>query len=241
MDWSKAKNILIIALLATNIFLLVTYITNNENESSITDHEVLFSVLAGENVFLDTDIPRKYDKMQAVTLTYSDKSDIIEEKLLSAKYVLKDGSQESDYEKMAEKFLQDCGVYNENISFNRLVNEGNRAVARFSNHYKDTEIGGSYVEVVFENGRITDASKQFITAADKSKKKLNVISPEEALLVFMSEKESETSVTIESMDLVFWVNDSTFDGEMLVSDTAFPAWQIVYNDGNIKYIEAYRE
>lgn len=35
MDWTKAKTILIIALLITNIFLLVTYtLSNSDNETS---------------------------------------------------------------------------------------------------------------------------------------------------------------------------------------------------------------
>lgn len=241
MDWSKAKNILIIALLATNIFLLVTYMTNNENESSITDHEVLFSVLEGENVFFDTEMPKRIDRLPAITLTYRDCSDIIGEKLKSEEYVLGDNLNEDYYEKMATKFLKDCELYNDNIRFDSLAREGNRVVVKYNNYYKDIKIGGSCTEIIFENERITDASVQFVAAEEKSKRKLNVISPEEALLIFMSEKDYEKNVTVEDMELVFWVNDSTFDGEMLVSDTAFPAWQISYNNGNIKYIEAYRE
>ena len=244
MDWSKTKNILIVALIATNIFLLFTYITKNEKEASIADMEVLASVLEERNVFVETEIPEYEDKLPAITLTYSDKSEQIVEALRENTYVLDNGphSGEVAHEEMAVKCLKDCGLYSDDIAFAYVEKEEDGiTIARFENMYKDMVIGGSYVDVTFKDGEIVDVSKQFVSVEAASKRKLGIISPEEALLVLMSEKAQEEAVRIAGIELVFWINDSSFESAGLVSDTAFPAWEMTTRDGEVYYIEAYRE
>lgn len=241
MDWSKSKNILIIALIATNIFLLFTYITKNSQESSATNQEVLFTVLEGRNIFVDIELPVKYDKMPAITIAYNnDKDGLIEENLRSSKYSVSKDAGDKDYQRAAEKFLKDCELNSENLIFDSVTQEESTVIVRYRNYYKESMIGDSFVDITFDKGILTDITRQFLTPVEQSKKKLNVISPEEALLIFMSEKETNEEVHVEDMKLVFWVNDSSFDEDALVSDTAFPAWQITYNGGLTTYIDAYK-
>lgn len=241
MDWSKAKNILIIALIATNIFLLITYFAESKNDKSIINEDALITVLKGKNIFIDTEIPEKYEKMPAITIEYNnDKNDLIEKTLVMDKYNVPSGSEEEEYHKIADKFLKDVGVNNENLVFDEVLENKKTNIVKYKNCYKEVVIGDSFVEVTFYDGEIKDVTRQFLTATPQSKKKLKVTSPEEALLMFMTEKNIDEEIYVENMQLVFWVNDSTFDGQSLVSDTAFPTWEVTYNGGLIKYIEAYK-
>lgn len=240
MDWSKAKNILIVALIATNIFLLVTYLTKNETEHKVVDKEVLFAVLEAKNIFVDTEIPDKYKNMPAITIEYNnDKQDLIEKNLKRDIYNISANSKMEAYHKTANQFLRDCQLFNDNLVFDKVVTKGQSTVVRYKNCYKNIAIGDSFMAVTFLDGKIKDATRQLLTPIPKSKK-IKVTSPEEALLMFMSEKDSEDAIHVEKMELVFWINDSGFNGEALVSDTAFPAWEITYNGGKTKYIEAYK-
>lgn len=241
MDWSKAKNILIVALIATNIFLMFTYITKNETEHKIVDKEALFTVLEGRNIFVDTQIPDKYENMPAITIEYNnDKQDLIEKNLKRDIYNISADSRKEAYHKAANQFLKDCQLFNENLVFDKVVIDGKSAVVKYKNCYKEIAIGDSFIKVTFFNGKIQDVTRQLLTPTPRDKKKLKVTSPEEALLMFMSEKDSEEAIHVEKIELVFWVNNSGFDGEALVSDTAFPAWEITYNGGQTKYIDAYK-
>lgn len=241
MDWSKAKNILIVALIATNIFLLFTYVTKNETENKIVDRDVLFSVLKQKNIFVDTEIPDKYENMPAITIEYNnDKQGLIEKTLKQKIYKVEADADEEAYRETADSFLRDCQLGNENLVFDSVDKEESYTVVKYKNSYKQIAIGDSFIKVSFLDGEIKDVTRQRLTLTPQSRKKLKVTSPEEALLMFMSEKDPEEVIHVEKIQLVFWVNDSGFNGESLVSDTAFPAWEITYNGGIIKYIDAYK-
>jgi hypothetical protein len=117
--------------------------------------------------------------------------------------------------------------------------EGDKTIVKYKNRYKGIEIGDSFVACEFVKGKLENVTRHGLNPVGQSKKNLNVISPAEALLIFMSEKETEERIFVEHIELVFWVNNSSFDGETLISDTAFPTWEITYNGGKKQYIEAY--
>ncbi|MHC1723420.1 MAG: two-component system regulatory protein YycI [Aminipila sp.] len=241
MDWSKAKNILIVALIATNIFLLFTYLTKNETDHKIVDKDVLFTVLEGKNIFVDAEIPDKYENMPAITIEYNnDKQNLIEKNLKRDVYNVSANSKKEAYHKAANLFLKDCQLFSDNLVFDNVETEGKSIVVKYKNCYKKIAIGDSFIGVTFLDGKIQDVTRQFLTPTPKTKKKIKVTSPEEALLMFMSEKDSNDVIHVEKIQLVYWVNDSEFNGEALVSDTAFPAWEITYNGGKTKYIDAYK-
>lgn len=242
MDWSKAKNILIIALIATNIFLLITYFAEKETDNSIMNQDALLTVLEGKNIFINTKIPDKYEKMPAITIEYNhDKNELIDKILKQDLYNVPSDAEKEVYHKAADNFLKECQVANENLVFEKVFTEKETTIVKYKNCYKQIAIGDSFIEVTFYEGKIKDVTRQFLTSRLKSKKKLKVTAPEEALLIFMSKKKTDEVVNVENMQLVFAVNDSSFDEQALVSDTAFPTWKITYNSGLIKYIKAYKE
>ncbi|WP_164914462.1 two-component system regulatory protein YycI [Aminipila luticellarii] len=241
MDWSKAKNILIVALIATNIFLLCTYLTKNNADNQVLDQDVLFAILKEKNVFVDTEIPDKYENMPAITIEYNNgRQAQIEQALKQDIYMIPANSSQELYRQTADQFLEDNQLGRDNLIFDKVLTHGKSTVVRYKNSYKKVAIGDSFVEVSFQSGKVKDVTRQCLSLTPKSKKKLKVSSPEEALLLFMSEKNSEEIIHVEKMQLVFWVNSSDFNGESLISDTAFPAWEITYNGGKTKYIDAYK-
>ena len=51
----------------------------------------------------------------------------------------------------------------------------------------------------------------------------------------------EKEIVVESIELVYWLDTSSFDGEELIKDTALPAWKIVYNKNQNEHIYAYEQ
>lgn len=238
MDWSKAKNILIIALIATNIFLLFTYLDKNYSEKQDTDEDVLLAVLADKNIHLDTKIPTQYDKLPAITVEYNDdQEEQVTANLFRTIYNVPIQAKDSRYKDSATRFLKDCGLMNTNIFLEGIFEQGSETIVRFKTRYKGILIEDSAIECKYEAGQLKDVTRHWLTPIGQGKKKLDIMSPEQALLIFMSEKQTNDKITIEKMVLVYWINQTSFNGETLISDTALPAWQITYNGGKKKYIE----
>lgn len=238
MDWSKSKNILILALIATNIFLLFTYLDKNYSGKQDTDEDVLIAVLADKNIYLDTKIPTEYDKLPAITVEYNDdQEEQVAANLFRTIYNVPIQAKNSQYKDSATRFLKDCGLMNANIFLEGIFEQGSETIVRFKTRYKGILIEDSTIECKYEAGQLKDVTRHWLTPIGQGKKKLEIMSPEQALLIFMSEKQTNDEITIEKMELVYWINESSFNGETLISDTALPAWQITYNGGKKKYIE----
>lgn len=83
MDWSKAKNILIMAFIVTNIFLAyVLFVIEREYEEVTVKDELVTDVvklLEKEGIKVDTEIPRLIPKLPVISLEYEiyDPSEII--------------------------------------------------------------------------------------------------------------------------------------------------------------------
>lgn len=243
MDWSKAKNILIVALIATNIFLFATYVNKNI-ERSINggeDRDALVAVLKDKGVEVDGNVPAKQGRMPMLTLSYENLEYENIRKLIEKDSYTVASREMEDYCKVAENFLWDCGLLKGDMIFDSGDIHGNGdANLRYCHTYNNIPIAVAMLEIEFVDGRIVNVGRQDVSYKAKGQKRLETISPEEALLVFMTEKEKAEQIKIESMDMVFWVDDRQFEGEERVSDTAFPAWRIRYNGGKVKYINASR-
>ena len=64
MDWTKAKTILIVALIGTNIFLVFTFGFNESTQKAPNIREALVSVLSNNNITLTADIPEKQGELR---------------------------------------------------------------------------------------------------------------------------------------------------------------------------------
>lgn len=73
MDWSKAKSILIVALIITNILLgYVLFLDQNNIDSTVDDKFVNESIelLKGKNIKLNAEVPLKYSNLFGLTVEY---------------------------------------------------------------------------------------------------------------------------------------------------------------------------
>lgn len=74
MDWSKAKNILIVAFIVTNIFLAYMLFTMKQDESEIVIEdkfvEEVVKLLGEKDIKIDTKIPRLIPSLPAISLEY---------------------------------------------------------------------------------------------------------------------------------------------------------------------------
>ena len=154
MNWSKAKTILIAALLITDLFLIFTYGSFGFGGGEFKDYKALSEFLAQKNIYVDADIIPKEHKDMAV------------------QFVQKEGGE-----------LKVIGYHD---------------------------------------------------------KKQKTISAAQGLLLFMAGSEKGKDYHIESIDIAYWLDESSINTESAVSvDTAFPAWKIVYNGGEVSYIDAF--
>jgi hypothetical protein len=88
---------------------------------------------------------------------------------------------------------------------------------------------------------IVDFDRYWLNPVEMSDIEKEVIPAAAALIKFMSGKTDDEKIYVEDISLVYWLDASSFDVESPVTDTAFPAWKITYNRGNVRYILAWEQ
>lgn len=244
MDWTKAKTILIVALIGTNIFLVFTFGFNDSVQKVSNTKEALLSVLSNNNITLTVDVPQKQVEMPVLYIEYKAfNQDKIKALIKEKKYgVAGENFSEDDLTKVSQRFLSDSGLLNENVVLNGVVKQGIGTVVQYRNEIKGVAIEESYIYCYFENGKLLSADSYWLEAVKLSNKKSKILSATEALIIFMNQVENkDEKIIINGIELVYWLDTSTFDGEELVTDTALPAWKVVYNGNQRKHIYAYEQ
>lgn len=244
MDWTKAKTIIIIALIATNIFLVFTYGFNRFGKNSEIPEDVLIKVLSNNNIELAAEIPKVKDKMPVLYIEYSAfNKEKIRSLIKDGKYKVSKGAAPDELlVDIADMFLADSGLLNENVAFESVENKGKGKLVKYRNEMKGIVVEESYIYCYFEAGELISVESYWLEPENFSKKKMDIISAADALVIFMSElPRKEEKILIEDIELVYWLDNSSFDGEELVADTALPAWKIVYNGAQKKHIYAYEQ
>jgi|GEM_PF-1208938 len=263
MDWSKAKTILIIALLLTNVFLVLTYGDFGKKESSGTfDQQTLILLLSDRGVELATDIPEKPKAMQLLSVAVIH---VPEEEIQALR--AGEGSSElfditgmlddeafgdikttyvmEAYVDRARNFITALGLMSDSVVFDSVSTESpdsGEVVVRFETMADDFKVEESYMECIFSQGRLVDFESNWLNPAGYSRKKVAVMDPAVALLSLVSDGDVEKAeagvVRVDSIELIYWLDSQTADIEQAVKDTAFPTWRITYNGDSVKYFNA---
>ena len=243
MDWSKAKSVMIVALLLTNIFLIYACVQKYYDKSAVADSSSFISALSKHGIEIKTDIPETKDRLPILSLSYTKPGKAkIKEILRKSDFKVAPRASEKVYKRVADKFMEELGFSMTDIFSGEVKANGKVVKVAYLSTYEGYSIYAEPLYVVFKNGKIVGLEGKTAIGFPASKRQVSVISPEKALLIFMSE-EGKTSQTteIKSIELVFWVNNENVDEDELVLDTAFPAWRIIYGDSKVRYIEANRE
>ncbi|MGP1441035.1 MAG: two-component system regulatory protein YycI [Anaerovoracaceae bacterium] len=238
MDWSKAKNIILIGLVFTNIFLLLQYVVQYRHlmheSDAISDYTI--NILSKNNIEVDCKIPSEIPKLSPLTVSYSDLSQSEQQKLIeNADTVKPENRNMKGYSKAANKLLSDNGLMDDGTSVERVTESGDNFIVEYGNYYSNIPLEESKMFLTYEAGKLTDITRHWILPAEEGERKIDVISPLSALLGLMSSLDTNRKTVIEEIKLVYYVTPYDSDRGILY-DTAFPAWAIKYNGGQIKYI-----
>lgn len=243
MDWSKAKNVMIIALLITNIFLLYTYSQKYSAKVEMTDSINFSQMLEERGLHLKTKMPEGKSKMPSLTLSYTSPTKQKIKRLLgSEKFNPNDGRKQNNYAEASDRLMQEL-----DFSLADFVREGpviendkGDMVVTYYSTFDGYPIHAQPIHVHFREGKLSKLTGKVAVAMPSTKRGLSVIPPEEALLIFMREDlKAKEAVTVNGIELVYWANNEDMSEEQLVSDTAFPAWKISA-EGKDYYIDANR-
>ena len=249
MDWAKAKTILIIALIITDIFLLYNYVSGHRGSGEIDNTEMLMTVLSESGINI-SEIPEGHQDMPALTVKHVDTDDETIKALIESVDITVDSDEhdkESAYIEAASDFIEYLGMmsihaeaeYEALSDSNRNNNTANAdAIVRFRCFRNNYEVDGSYMVCTFDDGKLTGFESNWLEPVEFSRKKLPTISASVALISFMTDHSPEDIVTIENMDMVYWVSPDYYDGGSVMTDTALPAWRIVLDDGRQIHIDA---
>ncbi len=244
MDWTKAKSILIAALVVTNLILIVTYIFQNNsfdnNEKEMQD--VTISLLAENNIFVETEIPKGHQRMPKLTVQYDKISeDMINEQLVN-QVKLSDAEQtDENLIAVTSALIENCGLMTENVTFDSIDRKDGEIKVNYKNSMDGIAIEESYIICTIKDGILTDFKRYWLNPVEVNDIRMQVIPAVSALIKFMSENTEAGKIYVKDISLVYYLDSDSFDVESPVTDTAFPAWKITDNHGRIKYIMAWEQ
>lgn len=244
MDWTKAKSILIVALIVTNLVLIATYVLQNKgfNEDDQEMQDVTIKLLEEKNIFVKTDIPKEHPRMAKLTVQY-DKMDeeLINSQLKEQKGLSESKQTDESLVSMTDDFLKSCGLLTENTIFDEIERTDDGILIYYKNYIDGIAIEDSHITVAVKSGKITDVRRFWLNPVEIGSIEKEVIPAAAALIKFMSENTTGERIYVNGISLVYWLDSGSFDAESPVTDTAFPAWKITYNKDKIKYIPAWEQ
>ncbi len=235
MDWTKAKTILIVALLATNIFLIYSHLDRHNEIGEVTNEDVILQVMEQRNIELDVEIPHSHPNLSIIQGEYLSVS---REEIVALAQGLP--LTFSDYRSAAEDFLEYLGLFDKETIYasTESYSDGDyEAVVSFVAEVEGLQIAENYIDVYFNAGRIVDMKYHWLDDIEIAPRKVETISATVALMSLVN-NEPGNKMTITDIKLVYWVPETDMELGETVSDTAFPTWQITLDTGEIIYIEA---
>ncbi|HML35835.1 MAG TPA: two-component system regulatory protein YycI [Bacillota bacterium] len=235
MDWTKAKTILIVALIITNLVLIGTYVYQNTrfNTDEKEMQDVTVKLLAEKNIFIETDIPKERPKMSKLTVKYDKMNeDVIKEQLDRQEALTEAEQTDENLISVTKSFIEECGLMTENVTFDRIDRTDDEILVTYKNYIGKTAIEDSYIIFTIKDGKIADFKRYWLNPVDDNDIEKEVIPAVAALVKFMSENTEGEKIHVTDISLVYYLDSNAFDAESPVTDTAFPAWKITYDQGN---------
>lgn len=246
MDWTKAKTILIAALIITNVFLGISLFMIKSEIDVVTSDEINETIefLNNRNIYIYKEIPQKLTEMPVLQVEYQHISnEEIEQLIQSQNLPFYRNMTKEEAIKITKTFLTQYLLINEETKLGSIDKESDAYIITYKNYYQNILLEECYVEITVENGRILSINRWWYTPVREGENKKSTIPATTALLKFASLQENfEEEIIITNIELVYWIEDtslSIFNMENTTSDTALPAWKITYNNGETKYINAY--
>ena len=248
MDWSKAKNILIAALLITNLMLGMAIYRNVNGTAGIEQEEIkqnTIQLLSEHGIFVDeAQIAERTERLPVLTVRYRTISDeSIAGAISSSTVDLGESASEEEYCQAAEQLLRGMGLFQEYFICEGRQEENGEYVVSYGMEFEDHYLDNSKLEVIFREGKIADLSSSWAEPVTMGQNRKRVLPATEALIRFMTTLDRDTlenPVQVDQVRLVYWLEGYTENGGVS-EDTAVPYWCIKYNGENSVHIAAYEE
>ncbi len=242
MDWTKAKTILITALVVTNVILISVVVTVQikENKAQEVRQETV-AMLAEKNIVLATDIPTKKTKMPVLAIRYEANDEEKIKNLIAIQALSPDYEDTETWaQKASDEFIKECGYKTKNVKASNVSKEKNgEYTVTYKNVINGKEIEDNYISCIVEKGMIKSVQRRWFKPIEYGKTKKQTIPATTALMSFAAEKKNEKELVIKDISMVYWLDTSYVNPEITESDTAFPAWRITYDGGKKECILAY--
>lgn len=247
MEWSKIKNILIIALLLTNILLLFMIIFDggkkNESEIPVPIDEAI-SILEKNGITVSCPTDFHEIMLSALTLTF-DEDNGIEYYATDPKISL--DLDKKTAKKTADSFIEKSEAY-DSIKKDLFFVSANPFQHTDGEIYYTVSYGG-----FFQGYRLTDCYlictvtpsgvskiEKHWAKAEISSEKAYILPLSEGLLTYMTgygKNQPVKNREITDISLVYSVESPMED--KVSTDTAFPSWKITSSDGKTGFVNAY--
>ena len=248
MDWSKAKNILIAALLITNLVLGMAIYRNINGSGGREQEEIkqnTILLLQEYGILVEEDqVPERIERLPVLSVRYRT---ISEESIALAikdfQDVLEPSASKEDYCQAAERLLRGMGLFQEFFVCEGCREEEGSYVVSYGMEFEEQYLDNSKLRVVFRDGKPAEISSSWAEPVAMGQNKKRVLPASEALIRFMTILEQETreeTIHVDQMRLVYWLEGYTENGGVS-EDTAVPYWCIQYDDGASVHIAAYAE
>lgn len=244
MDWTKAKSILIVALMVTNIILISVYgikameVVDTEQELQTNT----LTLLEEKGVFVEGTLPTKHSSMPVLHVEYDRlDSEVLETQLWSQIPIDENDRSRESMLALSDGFLEKCGILTQTVEMKTIKQTGRTTTVTYRNLYEGIAVEDSFIICTIEGGQVVKLERVWLNPIEFGKTKRETMSASAALLDMLSKKNEISTITVKEMEMVYWLDPTNYGSENTVSDTAFPAWKITYNDGQVMHIPAYLE
>lgn len=263
MDWGKAKSILIVALLITNIFFLCTYIQLNKEQKETLKGSNVIELLEKHGITLNTSLPKWHSEWGLLEIEYleiknskltipqsarasfdiNDELPVISSAALQNERVknlyLRDARQVLKYLEVTEDTYR-LTEYRADIESVGDAGEEVPAVdveLKFEAIYNEMSVDGLYFILRYRNDELVDIDYKWYKSLHESRK-YSTIPPEAALVKFMGDFEGKKA-TIEDIRMMYKVGGAPAGTEPALSDTAAPVWRITLKNGEVFEVDGF--
>ena len=246
MDWPKAKNILILALLLTNIFLIWTLFSFTPFEAEEEDQfliEETIHVLAQNQILMEAEIPIQKKQASVLSIIYDDHIGTF----VYPAVPLPEGVflTTNEAEKIATDFLKDQNLFPSScilMKSERNVTDLTSFTITFGSFIDGIQIENCYAICTVSGEGVSKLERFWLNPDSYGKNEKTIIPATTALLKFMISKPNlKEPLTITEVSLVYRVESTYTDLSQTTSDTAFPYWRIKCSDESITFISAFEQ
>ncbi|SKC88446.1 two-component system regulatory protein YycI [Maledivibacter halophilus] len=219
MDWVKAKNILIVAFIITNLILgyyTLKDMKANRYSDTISEEKIndIKKIFEEKNIIIKADIPKKTFRVPEITVKYEsyDKEEIEDKflgenesdnketvkltsnnKLIIYKKSLNDNntkSSEEEAKEIAYDFIKEHGYENDEIELWDIKKENNEYEILYKQRYENIILDNGYMKITVKNDQVVYFERRWLQATNVKSIEKGIIPTTKALLLVIDKLET---------------------------------------------------